>query len=152
MRFESLPQALRYHTHVSMKDRPLVSAIIATYNRGYVVDQAIESVLSQTYENVELIVVDDGSIDGTQEILRQYGDLLRVVYQKNAGPAAAWNRGIATSQGDIIAFLGSDGILAKSVKNLFRYFTFNRPSPGFRSNSGLREDRKRLHRHVLPST
>src|SRR5438128_313952 len=74
VRFESLPQALRYHTHVSMKDRPLVSAIIATYNRGYVVDQAIESVLSQTYENVELIVVDDGSIDGTQEILRQYGD------------------------------------------------------------------------------
>jgi GT2 family glycosyltransferase len=86
------------------------SAIIATYNRSYIVCEAIESILSQTYKNLELIVVDDGSTDDTQKVLKRYGDRIRVVYQKNSGPAAAWNRGIRESTGDVIAFLGSDDI------------------------------------------
>src|SRR5437899_10455350 len=93
-----------------MKDLPLVSAIIATYNRGHIVGEAIESILQQTHKNVELIVVDDGSTDGTREKLGRYGDRIRVVCQNNAGPAAAWNRGIGASQGQIIAFLGSDDV------------------------------------------
>jgi glycosyltransferase involved in cell wall biosynthesis len=93
-----------------MNDLPLVSAVIATYNRAHIVCEAIESILQQTYKNLELIVVDDGSTDNTQDKLREYGDRIRVVYQNNSGPAAAWNSGINASQGEIIAFLGSDDI------------------------------------------
>jgi glycosyltransferase involved in cell wall biosynthesis len=93
-----------------MRDRPLVSAIIATYNRAHVVGEAIESILQQTYKNLEVIVVDDGSTDCTKDKLKEYGDRIRIVYQENSGPAAAWNSGIKASQGEIVAFLGSDDI------------------------------------------
>jgi len=92
------------------KAEPLVSAVIATYNRGSVVGEAIESILSQTYQNVEVIVVDDGSTDDTHEKLKRYSERIRVVWQTNAGPAAAWNRGIIASNGEVIAFLGSDDL------------------------------------------
>ena len=92
------------------KTSPLVSAIIATYNRAYIVCEAIGSILNQTYKNVEVVVVDDGSTDNTRDKLKQYGDRIRVVYQKNSGPAAAWNRGILESRGEIVTFLGSDDI------------------------------------------
>jgi glycosyltransferase involved in cell wall biosynthesis len=92
------------------KTRPLVSAIIATYNRAHIVREAIDSILHQSYQNIDLVVVDDGSIDETQEVLSAYGARIRVVHQENSGPAAAWNRGIRESRGEIIAFLGSDDI------------------------------------------
>lgn len=93
-----------------MDDPPLVSAIIATYNREHIVGEAIESILQQTYKNIEIVIVDDGSTDGTQENLKKYGDRIRVVHQENRGPAAAWNHGIQVARGEIIAFLGSDDI------------------------------------------
>lgn len=93
-----------------MNNPPMVSAIIATYNRAYIVCEAIESILNQTYQDVEIIVVDDGSTDGTQQTLKRYGNRIRVVYQENSGPAAAWNRGIRESRGRIVTFLGSDDI------------------------------------------
>jgi glycosyltransferase involved in cell wall biosynthesis len=89
---------------------PLVSVIIATYNRGYIVHEAVESVLAQTYNLIEIIVVDDGSVDNTQSVLRTYGSKIRVLEQANAGPASARNMGIQASQGDIICFLDSDDI------------------------------------------
>ena len=87
-----------------------VSAIIPTYNRAALVTEAVDSVLAQTYQNVEVIVVDDGSTDGTQERLAQYGDKIRVIYQQNAGPSAARNLGIASATGSLIAFLDSDDL------------------------------------------
>jgi glycosyltransferase involved in cell wall biosynthesis len=93
-----------------MIGQPLVSAIIATYNRGYIVCEAIDSIINQTHKNVEIIVVDDGSTDDTQGKLRKYGDKIRIVYQKNSGPAEAWNSGIKASHGAIICFLGSDDV------------------------------------------
>lgn len=93
-----------------MTTLPLVSAIIATYNRAQIVGEAIESILGQTYSRIELIIVDDGSTDDTQAKLKRYGDRIRVIYQDNAGPAAAWNKGISESRGQIITFLGSDDI------------------------------------------
>jgi glycosyltransferase involved in cell wall biosynthesis len=91
-----------------MKTEPLVSVIIPTYDRAYVVCRAIESVLGQTYKNREIIVVDDGSTDDTQIRLRAYGDRIRVLTQENGGPSVARNRGIAVSRGEIVAFLDSD--------------------------------------------
>lgn len=93
-----------------MKNAPLVSAIIPTYNRGNLVGEAVDSVLGQTYPNVEAIVVDDGSTDDTQAQLKRYGNRIRVISQRNAGPSAARNRGIAASRGALISFLDSDDL------------------------------------------
>jgi glycosyltransferase involved in cell wall biosynthesis len=89
---------------------PLVSAIIPTYNRANTIREAVDSVLGQTYPDIEVVVVDDGSTDDTQARLKPYGDRIRVVTQSNAGPAAARNRGMAASRGELIAFLDSDDI------------------------------------------
>jgi glycosyltransferase involved in cell wall biosynthesis len=89
---------------------PLVSVVIPTFNRAATVVRAIESVLQQTYRPIEVIVVDDGSTDGTQEVLKAYGSALVYLRQDNAGPAAARNRGIRESQGGLIAFLDSDDV------------------------------------------
>lgn len=93
-----------------MNTQALVSAIIPTYNRAHIVCEAVDSVLAQTYSNIEIIIVDDGSKDETLEKLRAYGDKIRLFSQKNAGPAAARNRGIAEARGELIAFLDSDDI------------------------------------------
>jgi len=93
-----------------MTQKPLVSAIVATYNRAHTIGEAIESILRQTYENVEIIIVDDGSTDATLQKLAEFGNRITVISQKNAGPAAARNRGIKESAGEIVTFLDSDDI------------------------------------------
>jgi glycosyltransferase involved in cell wall biosynthesis len=87
---------------------PLVSVIIPTYNRCSVLGRAIRSVLSQTYRDFELIVVDDGSQDSTSELLAQFDGKLTAVYQENRGVSSARNLGIKRSQGELLAFLDSD--------------------------------------------
>jgi glycosyltransferase involved in cell wall biosynthesis len=88
----------------------LVSVIIPTYNRSAYLREAIESVLSQTYKNIELIVVDDGSTDATGELLLQHGAKLSVLHTGHRGPSAARNCGIAAASGAHIAFLDSDDV------------------------------------------
>ncbi|MDP3791013.1 MAG: glycosyltransferase [Candidatus Omnitrophota bacterium] len=89
----------------------LVSIIIPTYNCGAYISSAIESVLSQIYPNVELIVVDDGSTDNTKEILRKYGNRIKYIYQQNKGQAAASNAGFKISTGTYVAFFDADDVL-----------------------------------------
>lgn len=87
-----------------------VSAIIPTYNRAYIVLEAVESVLGQTYRDFEIVVVDDGSTDNTAEIVRGIGDprIRYIAHEKNKGCSAAYNSGIAAARGDLIGFLDSD--------------------------------------------
>ncbi len=87
---------------------PLVSVILPTYNRDYCVHRAINSVLNQTYNSLELIVIDDGSTDNTKEMLEGYGDKIQYLYQKNAGVSNARNNGIRLSKGTYVAFIDSD--------------------------------------------
>lgn len=89
---------------------PLISVVIPTYNRAHYVCEAIDSVLAQTYKNIEIIAVDDGSTDNTKDIIQQYSSRIKYIYQNNAGPSAARNNGIKQSNGDLIAFLDSDDI------------------------------------------
>lgn len=84
-----------------------VTIIIPTYNRATLLPKAIDSVLGQSHDNFELIVVDDGSDDNTAEILSDYGNII-YLYQENRGPAAARNRGISAARYELIAFLDSD--------------------------------------------
>lgn len=90
-----------------------VSVIIPTHNRAGFLAQAIDSVLSQTYTNFELIVVDDGSSDGTQPLLASYGKALISLRQENRGPAAARNAGIRAARHPLLAFLDSDDQFAR---------------------------------------
>ncbi|MFW6011213.1 MAG: glycosyltransferase [Desulfosalsimonas sp.] len=87
---------------------PLVSVIIPVYNRRAWIAQAVDSVLCQNYKPFELIVVDDGSTDGTMEILSAYGNKIRVIRQPNSGVSAARNKGAAAAEGNLLAFLDSD--------------------------------------------
>jgi glycosyltransferase involved in cell wall biosynthesis len=87
------------------------SVLIPTHNREEYVRQAIDSVLSQTFTDYEVFVIDDGSTDRTPELLRSYGDRIRALRQPNQGPEAARNRAAAQASGEYLAFLDSDDLL-----------------------------------------
>jgi glycosyltransferase involved in cell wall biosynthesis len=87
---------------------PRYSVVIPTYNRERYVVEAVRSVLDQTDRDFELIVVDDGSVDGTERALAPFADRLRLVRQENGGMASARNRGIREARGDLVALLDSD--------------------------------------------
>jgi glycosyltransferase involved in cell wall biosynthesis len=87
---------------------PLVSVIINVYNGEAYLAEAIDSVQAQTYAHRELIVVDDGSTDGTAGVAARYGDALRCLRQENAGIGAARNLGIEHARGEYLAFLDAD--------------------------------------------
>jgi glycosyltransferase involved in cell wall biosynthesis len=87
---------------------PLVSVIIPTHNRSWILEEAIDSVLAQEGCAFELIVVDDGSTDATDDLLVAYGDRLTVVRQENRGVSAARNAGIRRASGSLVALLDSD--------------------------------------------
>ena len=89
---------------------PKVSVIIPTYNGAQYIKQAVDSVLAQTYDDYEIIVVDDGSTDDTAELLRPYGDRITYLYQENRKLPAARNTGIRTARGQYLAFLDSDNL------------------------------------------
>lgn len=91
-------------------DHPLISVIIATYNREAFVAEAIDSVLAQTWPNFEILVVDDGSTDDTQSVLARYRDDPRItlIYQENQKRAAAFNNALQYAKGEFIGILDSD--------------------------------------------
>ncbi len=106
----------------------LVSVLIPTYNRAYAIQRAIDSVLSQGCESIEVLVIDDGSKDGTRDLIRQrYGadPRVRYFYKENGGVSSARNLGIRECRGEYVAFLDSDdwwlpGKLALQLAGLSR--------------------------------
>lgn len=99
-----------------MQKHDLISVIIPTYNRAYCLGNAIRSVLEQTYSNIELIVIDDGSTDNTENIISSIKDsrLRYIKLKKNGGPSKARNEGIKLAKGEYIAFHDSDDIWYKN--------------------------------------
>jgi glycosyltransferase involved in cell wall biosynthesis len=107
-------------------ENPLVSVIIPTFNRGWVLKEAIDSVLAQDFKDFELIVVNDGSTDNTGQILDSYNQDLIVLRQSNKGVSAARNRGIAAACGRLIAFLDSDDLwLPRKLSSQVDFFNSN---------------------------
>lgn len=107
---------------------PLVSVIIPAYNAAAFLAKTLDSVLAQTYENVETIVVDDGSTDTTPQLLDSYRNRITILRQTNAGQAAARNNGARSAKGEFLAFLDSDDLwdsdkIARQVELLNRFPT-----------------------------
>jgi len=98
----------------SESGRPKVSVIIPTHNRADLLPNAIRSVISQEYKNMEIVVVDDGSLDNTQNVIKhlqgKYSNLFYYKNERSKGPSGARNTGIEHASGDILSFLDSDDI------------------------------------------
>jgi glycosyltransferase involved in cell wall biosynthesis len=92
------------------KFEPLVTIIICNYNYGRFIRAAVESALAQTYSNIEIIVVDDGSTDNSREVIDSFGDRVKAVYKENGGQPSGFNAGFAASSGEIICLLDSDDL------------------------------------------
>lgn len=89
---------------------PLISIIVPVYNGEEYLSEAIDSVLTQTYRTTEIIMVDDGSTDGSPKIAELFSPVLKYCYQENAGTGAARNRGVELAQGSFFAFLDADDV------------------------------------------
>jgi glycosyltransferase involved in cell wall biosynthesis len=112
-------------------DVPAVSIVLPTYNRGDVLGQAIESVRRQTFEDWELLVVDDGSTDGSAERVADLDRRIVVVRQENAGVYAARNTGLGRARGRWVAFLDSDDQWAPHYLDLVTSFLAYHPDAAF---------------------
>ena len=108
---KSAPELIQHANQQALTEyRPLVSVVVATYNMGQYIADAIDSILDQTYTHIEVIVVDDGSTDSTQAVLGQYAvdPRVRVVSQQNQGQPKAKNAGIQASTGELVGFCDAD--------------------------------------------
>ena len=105
----------------------LISVIISNYNYGRYLDGAIQSVLEQTYKNIEIIVVDDGSTDDSHDVIKKFEGKISPIYQNHKGQCSALNAGFYLSRGDIIIFLDSDdSLLANAVERFVPTFIGNK--------------------------
>ncbi|TCM65868.1 glycosyltransferase [Rhizobium sp. BK068] len=106
-----------------VKHSPLISIVMPTRNHGHFIRASIDSVLNQTYNNVELVVMDGASTDDTVEILKSYGERIRWVSEPDRGQADAINKGMKLVRGDILAYLNSDDILLPgALEKVVGYF------------------------------
>ena len=97
--------------HGALKDSPIVSVVVPAYNHGRYLKECLNSILKQTYESIELIVLDDGSTDTTRDVLMSFGDRFRWERQLNLGQAATLNRGWKMSNGQFLAYISADDVL-----------------------------------------
>ena len=93
-----------------MSKHPLISCVVPVYNGERFLAEAIDSIFAQSYHPLEVIVVDDGSTDGTPAVAQHYGDRISYLRQDHAGPATARNRGIRVATGEFLAFLDADDL------------------------------------------
>jgi glycosyltransferase involved in cell wall biosynthesis len=106
-----------------MSEVRLASIIITSYNYGRYLNEAIDSAINQTYPNVEVVVVDDGSADNSREVIAGYESQVIPVLKENGGQASAFNAGFAMSHGEFVFFLDSDdALLPQAVANVVRLF------------------------------
>jgi glycosyltransferase involved in cell wall biosynthesis len=108
-------------------ERPLVSVILPVYNGEQYLASAIESALYQEYEPLEILVIDDGSTDGTSEVAARYLEHIIYVHQPNAGVSAARNRGLRLAKGEFITFLDADDVWPRYKLHIQVNYLLSRP-------------------------
>ncbi len=109
-----------------MKNKPKVTIGISTYNRKDYIVETLNSVFAQTFTDYEVIVVDDGSTDGTEEVIKNFGKPIRYYWKENGGDASARNKIIDLAEGEYITFIDSDDLLfSYSVKHLYEKIMAN---------------------------
>ncbi|TCL70404.1 glycosyl transferase family 1 [Rhizobium sp. BK251] len=102
---------------------PLVSIVMPTRNHAHFIRDSIDSVLNQSYQNVELIVMDGASTDETVDILKSYGDKIRWISERDNGQADAINKGMVLAKGEVLAYLNSDDVfLPRALERVVKYF------------------------------
>jgi len=110
---------------------PLISVIIPAYNKSRLTVKTVESVLNQTYQPIEIIVVDDGSTDDTRGQLSRYADKIQYVYKENGGACSARNLGFKLSKGDYIGFLDCDDVYHPEKVQLSVNYLEDHPDDGW---------------------
>lgn len=107
-------------------ETPLVSVVIPVYNGSNYLREAIDSALNQTYPNIEILVIDDGSTDDTWEIIQSYGHKIRGIHKKNGGVSSALNLGIQNMRGEWFAWLSHDDLwLQENIERKIRFILEN---------------------------
>ncbi|MBL82633.1 MAG: hypothetical protein CMG90_01990 [Marinobacter sp.] len=97
------------------EENPLVTVIIPAYNASEYISETLTSVINQTYKNIEIIVVDDGSTDNTKNIVQSFGKKVHYIYQENSGSCASpRNTGLRSAHGEYVTFLDADDIMVLS--------------------------------------
>lgn len=113
---------------------PLISVVIAAYNYAAVLPRALDSVLSQWAEDIEVLIINDGSEDNTAQVLEEYAqdhpDTLQIIHQQNAGPAAARNRGIRAARGKYVLLLDADDELLPEALQTLRAVLLDNSAAG----------------------
>lgn len=125
----SCSRMARTQREASDRSAPLVSVVTPVFNGELFLAEAIESVLAQTYRPLELIIVDDGSTDGSAAIARSFQGV-RLIEQEHAGPGAARNRGVAASAGELLAFLDADDLMPPDKLELQAGYLSTHPEVG----------------------
>ncbi|MCP4296666.1 MAG: glycosyltransferase, partial [Proteobacteria bacterium] len=110
-----------------MKNKnPLISVIIPTFNCASFISEAIQSVLQQNYDPVEIIIIDDGSTDNTVEVIKTFGDMIIYSFQEHSGVASARNKGVGLAKGEFISFIDADDLwLEDKLKTQLNFFRKN---------------------------
>ena len=110
----------------------MISVIIPLYNKESAVERSVKSVLSQTYQNLELIVVDDGSTDNSLDVVKRIqDDRIIIIEQENGGPSKARNTGVRHAKGEWIVFLDADDELLPRALDYFSKLVKENPNIGF---------------------
>ncbi len=138
------------------ENNPLVSVVIPTYNRAELLPRAIKSVLSQTFKDFELIIVDDGSTDDTKEVVKKFQEKdkrIKYIWQKNSGgPASPLNNGIKNSLGEYISFLEDDDEwLPKKTEEQLSLFQKSKMIGLVGCNAMVTKNNKLLYIYKTPS-
>ena len=110
-----------------MTNKDLVSVITISYNQQNFIEDTIKSVLAQNYPNIEYIIIDAGSHDGSRDIIMKYQDQInKIIFEKDNGPGDGLNKGFKIAKGDIICWLNSDDILLKdTIEKIVQTFNSN---------------------------
>jgi len=136
-----------------LSDRPLVSVLISNYNYEKYINQAIESVLSQTYQNFELIICDDGSTDRSKQIISEYcrrDDRVHLIAKENGGQASGFNAAYTRSKGELVCFLDSDDLFRLNKLECMVEAYQHAPNAGFGVHRVQRVNKRRKSQGVWP--